>query len=193
MLAPASIDEVATTVAELQETSTPFAVGSTADGAVADGAVLLSVSRLSAVEIREASLTLRAEAGATVSAARSLAERAKLALVGVPERAEAQHVGGLVARGEVPRRAIAGIEAVLPTGERVRTGGSVLKDVVAYDLAALLLGSMGRLAVIVAVTFRLEPIGAHTPVAAPAGVTQTGDSLLVKAFDPRGLLRARQG
>ena len=38
----------------------------------------------------------------------------------------------------------------------------MLKDVVGYDLLAALLGSAGRLAIIAAVTFRLEPAAART-------------------------------
>ena len=72
----------------------------------------------------------------------------------------------------------------------VSAGGAVLKDVVGYDLATVLLGSMGRLAIIVAVSLRLEPADARTPVAdAPGAAAGTG--VLAGAFDPVGLLRAR--
>ncbi|MBV8444649.1 MAG: FAD-binding oxidoreductase, partial [Candidatus Dormibacteraeota bacterium] len=89
--------------------------------------------------------------------------------------------------GEVPRRSLCGVEAVVPGGELVRFGGGVLKDVVGYDLPALLLGSMGRLAVIVAVTFRLEPAAARTPAPPPPGAIGDLD-LVTAAFDPHGLL-----
>ena len=87
---------------------------------------------------------------------------AKLAVVGLGAETGSGHVGTLVARGEVPRRSLSGVEAVLSTGEAVKAGGAALKDVVGYDLIAALLGSAGRLAIIAAVTFRLEPAaGAH--------------------------------
>ena len=41
-----------------------------------------------------------------------------------------------------------GLEAVLPTGEIVETGGKVVKNVVGYDLTHLLVGSEGTLAII---------------------------------------------
>jgi len=187
-LVPASFDEVVATVRELQAAATPFAVSS-GESAAGDGAVVVSVQRLSAIALRAGSLTLRAEAGALVSHVAAAAAGAELAVVGLPANAGARHVGVLVARGEVPRRAIAGIEAVLSTGESVKTGGSVLKDVVGYDLPALLLGSAGRLALITAVTFRLEPAAARTPVAPAPGVSQSDDSAILRAFDPQGLLR----
>ena len=92
----------------------------------------------------------------------------------------------------MPRRSLTGVEAVLPTGEAVGFGGSVLKDVVGYDLPAVLLGSMGRLAVILAVSFRLEPQHAKTPVAQALGAEAAGaHAMLVRAFDPRGLLQSQ--
>jgi len=187
-LAPASAAEVVATVRELGESSTPFAVSS-GDAAAGDGAVVVSVSRLRELALRAEAATLRAEAGALVSDVTASAAGAKLVVVGLPGSSGTRRVGALVARGEVPRRAIAGIEAVLPTGETVRTGGSVLKDVVGYDLPALLLGSMGRLALITAVTFRLEPAGARTPVPPAPGPVPAGDGSVARAFDPNSLLR----
>jgi FAD/FMN-containing dehydrogenase len=188
-LVPASLDEVVATVRELRETSTPFAVLS-GDQAGGGSRVVVSLARLTGVALRASSLTLRAEAGTRVSEVLRAAGDAKLAVVGMDSRVAAdRHVGSLIARGEVPRRAVAGIEAVLPTGETVRTGGSVLKDVVGYDLPALLLGSMGRLAVITAVTFRLEPAGARTPSQSAPGIMPEHSGPIVVAFNPQGLLR----
>ena len=46
------------------------------------------------------------------------------------------------------KRYVLGLEAVLPTGEIVETGGKVVKNVVGYDLTQLLVGSEGTLAII---------------------------------------------
>ena len=43
---------------------------------------------------------------------------------------------------------VLGLEAVLPTGEIIDTGGKVVKNVVGYDLTHLLVGSEGTLAII---------------------------------------------
>ena len=50
-----------------------------------------------------------------------------------------------------------GLEAVLPTGEIVRTGGKAVKNVVGYDLTQLLVGSEGTLAIITKIILRLVP------------------------------------
>ena len=50
-----------------------------------------------------------------------------------------------------------GLEAVLPTGEIVKTGGKTVKNVVGYDLTQLLVGSEGTLAIITKIILRLMP------------------------------------
>jgi glycolate oxidase len=58
----------------------------------------------------------------------------------------------------VTRNYVLGLEAVLPTGEVIRTGGRLWKDVAGYDLTRLLTGSEGTLAVITEVTVALLPM-----------------------------------
>jgi glycolate oxidase len=188
---PSSPEAIAVAMRVCATTGTHVTVSSRADaGSVAHSGIVLSLNRLQTVTLAAAQLTLRAEAGATITAVRKEAERARLAVVGLTPGVKSEHVGGLIARGEVPRRALCGIEAVLSSGERVTLGAAVLKDVVGYDLPALLLGSMGRLAIVAAVTFRLEPEGARTPVAPAPGVSEDGaHTLVARAFDPQGLLQ----
>ncbi len=53
---------------------------------------------------------------------------------------------------------ILGLEAVLPSGERIATGVQTRKGVVGYDLTRLLIGSEGTLGVITKLILRLIPI-----------------------------------
>ena len=152
------------------------------------GGIVISLQRLNAIDVAAGGLTVRAGAGAAVARLRDAVAKQKLGVVGLGAQTGSTHVGTLVARGDVPRRALAGVEAVLPTGETVKAGGGVLKDVVGYDLLGVMLGSAGRLAIIAAVTFRLEPALAKTPTAKPPG-TCTWQPALAGAFDPKGLLR----
>jgi glycolate oxidase len=152
------------------------------------GGIILSVNKLAGIEVAAPGLTVRAEAGATVARVRSAVAKAKLVVVGLGAETGSAHVGTLVGRGEIPRRSLAGVEAILSTGDAVKAGGAALKDVVGYDLIAALLGSAGRLAVIAAVTFRLEPAAARTATSKPPG-TRTWQPGLAGAFDPKGLLR----
>ena len=55
------------------------------------------------------------------------------------------------------RRYVLALEAVLPTGEIIRTGSKAVKNVVGYDLTQLLVGSEGTLAIITEITLRLVP------------------------------------
>jgi glycolate oxidase len=45
----------------------------------------------------------------------------------------------------VGRDYVLGVQAVLPTGEIIRSGGRLVKDVAGYDLRRLLCGSEGTL------------------------------------------------
>lgn len=52
---------------------------------------------------------------------------------------------------------ILGVEAVLGTGEIIRTGGRLVKDVAGYDITRLLIGSEGTLAIFTEITTVLSP------------------------------------
>jgi glycolate oxidase len=56
------------------------------------------------------------------------------------------------------RRYVLALEAVLPTGEVVRTGSKAVKNVVGYDLTQLLVGSEGTLGIVTEATLRLVPL-----------------------------------
>jgi len=192
---PTTAELVAAVVAVCAQTGTHFAaISGPAAEPRADAALLISLARLAVIEVDPGSLTLRAEAGATISAVEAAAEQAGLTLaatVGGPPPHPA-HVGSLVVRGAIARRGLCGVEAVLATGERVASGGRVLKDVAGYDLAGVLLGSSGRLAVVTAATFRLQPAGTALETHESPGVTTPGPLAMAlrTAFDPAGLLRA---
>ena len=55
------------------------------------------------------------------------------------------------------RRYVLALEAVLPSGEVIRTGSKAVKNVVGYDLTQLLVGSEGTLAIITQIVLRLVP------------------------------------
>jgi glycolate oxidase len=52
---------------------------------------------------------------------------------------------------------VIGLEAVLPSGAIIRTGGKLYKDVAGYDLTKLLVGSEGTLAILTEATVKLLP------------------------------------
>jgi glycolate oxidase len=75
-------------------------------------------------------------------------------------------IGGNIAEGSGGLRGlkygttkdyVIGLEAVLASGEIIRTGGKLMKDVAGYDLTKLLVGSEGTLAIITEATLKLIP------------------------------------
>lgn len=56
------------------------------------------------------------------------------------------------------KRYVLGLEAVLPTGEIIHTGGRTVKNVVGYDITQLLVGSEGTLAIVTQIILRLVPL-----------------------------------
>ena len=61
----------------------------------------------------------------------------------------------------VTRHHVLGLEAVLGTGEVIRTGGRFVKATSGYDLTQLIVGSEGTLALVTQAILRLHPRPAH--------------------------------
>lgn len=83
-----------------------------------------------------------------------------------PPFAEATIGGAIATNQSGPKRLLygsardltLGLRAVLPTGESVRFGGKVMKNVAGYDMTKLFIGSWGTLGIITEMTFRLLPL-----------------------------------
>lgn len=58
----------------------------------------------------------------------------------------------------VTRSYVLGLKTVLPTGELLKTGGKMIKDVSGYNLTQLLVGSEGTLGIVTEITLRLIPM-----------------------------------
>jgi glycolate oxidase len=71
----------------------------------------------------------------------------------------AECAGGMCAvKYGVTRDYVLGLEAVLGTGEMIRTGVATAKGVVGYDLTRMLVGSEGTLGIVTRATLRLLPL-----------------------------------
>ncbi|MEP6918004.1 MAG: FAD-binding protein, partial [Acidobacteriota bacterium] len=122
------------------------------------GGVLISLERMNRIlEIDEANLLAIVEPNVITGDLQDAVE--KLGLFYPPDPASLRQsvIGGNVAecaggprafKYGTTKRYVLGLEAVLPTGEVVHTGGKVVKNVVGYDLTQLLVGSEGTLAII---------------------------------------------
>lgn len=74
----------------------------------------------------------------------------------------ATNAGGMRAvKYGVTRHQVLGVEAVLPGGEVIRSGGKYVKSSTGYDLCQLVIGSEGTLAIVTEATLRLYPRAPH--------------------------------
>jgi len=81
-----------------------------------------------------------------------------------------------------PRDAVLGLGVVLASGERIRCGGRVVKNVTGYDLAKLFVGSFGTLGVLEWAWLRLRPVPEETRVCvAPLGLEPDQDGAALAA------------
>ncbi len=132
------------------------------------GGVVLSLQRLDRIlEIDERNLLAVAQCHVVTGDLQTAVEAVGLFYPPDPASLPTSTIGGNVAecaggprafKYGVTKRYILGLEAVLPSGEIIHTGGKSVKNVVGYDLTQLLVGSEGTLAVITKVTVRLVPL-----------------------------------
>jgi glycolate oxidase len=130
------------------------------------GGIVLSLERMNRIlEIDEDNFVAIVEPGVTLSNLYQAVEKHGLCYPLHPGELSAT-VGGNVATNAggmkavkygVTRHFVLGLEAVLPTGETIQTGGKFVKCSTGYDLTQLIIGSEGTLAVITKVMLRLIP------------------------------------
>jgi len=131
------------------------------------GGIVISLERMNRIlEIDEDNLVAVVEPNVITGDLQEAVERVGLFYPPDPASLKQSVIGGNVAECAGGPRAfkygttkqyVLGLQAVLPTGEIVETGGKVVKNVVGYDLTHLLVGSEGTLAIITRVILRLVP------------------------------------
>ena len=140
-----------------------------AGGAAAtDGAVVLALERMNRlIAIDETDRVAVAQPGVITGDIRRAAEAKGLLYAPIPASVDLCSIGGNVATNAgglcavkygVTREHVLALEAVLPTGEILRTGGRYEKSSAGYDLTQLICGSEGTLAVVTEVTLKLLPL-----------------------------------
>ena len=129
--------------------------------------VVLALNRLNRfVEHDHANLTATVEAGMTLAGAQAtVARQNQFAPFDAPHPAHAT-IGGIVSANlNGPRRTfygsvrdlVIGMRVVLASGEQIKAGGKVVKNVAGYDMCKLFVGSLGTLGVITELTLRMAP------------------------------------
>ncbi|MBI4776631.1 MAG: FAD-binding protein [Deltaproteobacteria bacterium] len=133
--------------------------------------LILALSRMNRIlRLDEENMVAIVEPGVITGHLQEQAERCGLFYPPDPASLHVSTIGGNVAecaggaravKYGVTRDYVLGLEAVLPTGERIKTGVETAKGVVGYDLTRLLIGSEGTLAVITKIALKLIPLPPH--------------------------------
>ncbi|HVN95765.1 MAG TPA: FAD-linked oxidase C-terminal domain-containing protein [Syntrophorhabdaceae bacterium] len=133
---------------------------------VKGGAVLSLLRMKRIVEIDERNMLAIVEPGVTSSDLQEALKSRRLFFPPDPSSGVDSTIGGNVAENAgytravkygVTRDYVRGLEAVLATGEIIRTGGKNAKDVTGYDVTSLIVGSEGTLAVVTKIILKLLP------------------------------------
>ncbi len=155
---------------------------------------VLDVSGLSGIELYEPEeLVMSARAGTPVVEIKAALDEANQMMAFEPWSAAGLYgtnapnddgtIGGLFAAAQAgPRRPLAGaardhllgFHAVSGQGEAFKSGGRVVKNVTGFDLSKLMAGSMGTLAVLTDVTFKVLPKAEKTRTVLVMGVSDPG-------------------
>ena len=141
--------------------------GYTGGAVPTQGGIVLALERLNRIiEIDEQNLLASVQPNVITADLQRAVEAVGLFYPPDPASLERSVIGGNVAecaggprafKYGTTKRYILGLEAVLPTGEVIRTGGKTVKNVVGYDLTQVLVGSEGTLAIITKIIVRLIP------------------------------------
>ena len=141
--------------------------------------VAIKTTRLNRlIEHDHANLTATVQSGMTLNALQAALAPQKQFVPVDPPLPERTTLGGIIAANlNGPRRSsygsvrdlVIGMKIVLASGEIIKAGGKVVKNVAGYDMCKLFTGSLGTLGIITEATLRVAPVPAHSNT-----VTATG-------------------
>ncbi|HEY0722805.1 MAG TPA: FAD-binding oxidoreductase, partial [Pyrinomonadaceae bacterium] len=174
---PATVEQLAAAVricAEAQASIAPWGGGTAIilGNAPRTLDVVVKTYRLNRlIDHDHANLTATAQSGITLSALQTALMGQKQFVPFDPPLPERSTVGGIVAANlNGPRRSsygsvrdlVIGIKVVLASGETIKAGGKVVKNVAGYDMCKLFTGSLGSLGIITELTLRVAPVPAQS-------------------------------
>jgi glycolate oxidase len=135
------------------------------------GGIVLSLERMTRIlEIDRENLMVTVEPGVITGDLHRAVEALGLFYPPDPASLDSCTIGGNIAEGAGGPRAVkygvtadyvCGLEAVLPSGQTISCGGKLVKNVTGYNLAQLLTGSEGTLAIVTKIILRLVPLPKH--------------------------------
>jgi glycolate oxidase FAD binding subunit len=164
-------------------------------GAAATAATVSTTSLAPLIDHCAGDLTATVGAGMTLAAVNAALARSGQWLPLDPPASDRATIGGIVAANDsgprrhkhgVPRDLIIGVEMVRADGTVARAGGKVVKNVAGYDLARMLCGSRGSLALVASATFKLAPLApvSRTVIATARSARACAELALAVAASP---------
>lgn len=172
VVAPHSTAEVVEVVKFARSTKTPIiarGAGSNLCAATVplQGGIVLSMMQMKKIlEVSRNEMLAVVQPGVSTQQLDDAVSKEGLMYVPDPGSKTVSTIGGNVATSAgglrglkygTTKNYILGLEAVLGTGEVIRTGGRLVKDVAGYDLTRLLIGSEGTLAIFTEIITVLSP------------------------------------
>jgi glycolate dehydrogenase FAD-linked subunit len=131
------------------------------------GGIALSLTRMNRIlEIDVGNAVAVVQPGVITGDLQKVVEQVGLFYPPDPSSLSVSAIGGNVAENAGGARClkygvtndyVMGLQVVLPTGEIIRTGGRMVKNVTGYNLRALFTGAEGTLGVVTEITLRLLP------------------------------------
>jgi glycolate oxidase len=171
-------------------------VGYTGGAVPVEGGIVVGTDRMNRIkEIDAENLYAVTEPGVTTYALQQEVEALGLFYPPDPASYKNSYIGGNIAENAggirsakygVTKHYVLGLEVVLPTGEIIRTGGRVSKNVVGFDLTGLVCGSEGMLGIITEATLKLLPLPEATRT-----VRATFETMQAACACPPAFTRAR--
>lgn len=168
MASPETLDELCECIASEKGSIVPVGAGTQLEfgNPLQSADCVVSLARLNRITTyNPAELTIHVEAGVTLDQIQHALAANNQALPLDPWNGGSATIGGIAAaNAQGPLRAtgsirdwIIGMTVIHVDGRRSKTGGRVVKNVTGYDLAKLYTGSLGSLAVIAEISFKLRP------------------------------------
>ena len=168
IVSPESLDELSGLIASEKGAIVPVGAGTHLEfgNPLQSADCVVSLARLNRITTyNPAELTIHVEAGVTLDQIQQALSANNQTLPLDPWNGGSATIGGIAAaNSQGPLRAtgsirdwIIGMTVVHVDGKRSKTGGRVVKNVTGYDLAKLYTGSLGSLAIIAEISFKLRP------------------------------------
>src|SRR5437868_4391388 len=173
-------------------------VGYSGGAVPVDGGIVIGTDRMNHIrEINVNDLYAVTEPGVTTYALQQAVEEHGLFYPPDPASYKNSYIGGNIAENAggmrsakygVTKHYVLGLEVVTPTGEIMRTGGRVSKNVVGFDLTGLICGSEGMLGIITEATLKLLPMPEATSTVRANFRSMKAACEVLTKFTPHGLL-----